>query len=147
MDIDSVMTQLKRTAAELGLPFGDRRRTYNSRLAQEMGKWAETEGRGDAFHDAAFKAYFADGRNLAQAAVLLELAAAVGLDREAARHVIEQRSFKEAVDRDWQRSRELGIRAVPTFRMGVESLVGAQPYAALERLVTANGAPRRGDGK
>ena len=31
------------------VPFGDMRHVYNSRLAQELGKWAETRGRGDAW--------------------------------------------------------------------------------------------------
>jgi predicted DsbA family dithiol-disulfide isomerase len=138
VDIGQVMAHLKKTAAGLGLPFGERKRTYNSRLAQELGKWAESEGRGDAFHEAAFRAYFVDGRNLAQTAVLLELAAAAGLDPQEARRVVEARSFKAAVDLDWERSRSLGIRAVPTFRMGLESLVGAQPYDALALMVRKN---------
>ncbi len=44
VDIDQVMARLKAVARELGLPFGDRAMTYNSRLAQELGHWAETEG-------------------------------------------------------------------------------------------------------
>jgi predicted DsbA family dithiol-disulfide isomerase len=39
--------------------------TYNSRLAQELGKWVETRGKGDQYHDAVFQAYFVDGKNLA----------------------------------------------------------------------------------
>jgi predicted DsbA family dithiol-disulfide isomerase len=31
-----------------------RKKTYNSRLAQELGKWAETKGKGDEYHDAVF---------------------------------------------------------------------------------------------
>ncbi len=77
MNIDQVMAGLKQKATELGLPFGDRKRTYNSRLAQELGLWAESKDRGDAFHMAAFKAYFVDGKNLAQKEVLVDLALAV----------------------------------------------------------------------
>jgi len=48
-------------------------------LAQEMGKWAEEKGKGDEFHDAVFRTYFADGKNIAKKDVLLEMAKKVGL--------------------------------------------------------------------
>ena len=31
-----MMRNLRQTAADLGLPFGERKKTYNSRLAQEL---------------------------------------------------------------------------------------------------------------
>ncbi|OQY14518.1 MAG: hypothetical protein B6I30_00350, partial [Desulfobacteraceae bacterium 4572_187] len=74
LDIDTMMKSLREKAAELGLPMGNRLKTYNSRLAQELGKWAESKKAGDAFHTAAFKAYFVDGKNIAKLAVLLDLA-------------------------------------------------------------------------
>lgn len=56
-----VWADLKATAAKLGLPFGDRTATCNSRRAQELGKWAEAENRGEPFHRLAFEAYFVKG--------------------------------------------------------------------------------------
>ena len=41
IDIPSAMARLKRVAKELDLPWGERKKTYNSRLAQELGKWAD----------------------------------------------------------------------------------------------------------
>ena len=38
-----------------GLPYGERTMTYNSRLAQELGKWADTQPGGEALHDALFQ--------------------------------------------------------------------------------------------
>jgi len=127
------MEQLTRTARELDLPFGTRKMTYNSRLAQELGKFAEQQQKGDEFHHAAFRAYFADGLNIGLISTLTELGASVGLPREATQEVIEKRLFKEAVDKDWTRSYQMGVNAVPTFMMNGMSLVGAQPY---EKLVT-----------
>jgi hypothetical protein len=37
-----MMASLKRAADKEGLPLGERKKTYNSRLAQELGKWAES---------------------------------------------------------------------------------------------------------
>lgn len=129
------MAHLKATAAKLNLPMGIRKSTYNSRLAQEVGLWAETKGAGPAFHDAAFRAYFVEGQNLADISVLLDLIQSVGLDPAEGQKVIDQRRFKAAVDADWQLSREKGITAVPTFIMGQDRLVGAQSHEILEKLV------------
>ena len=133
------MHRLKNKAAELGLPFGERRKTYNSRLAQELGNWSESKNRGDAFHMAAFKAYFADGKNIAKIPVLLDLAASAGLPQEEAQAVLSTRAFKHPVDEDWAISKARGITAVPTFVINQDKLVGAQPYETLEKFMAANG--------
>jgi predicted DsbA family dithiol-disulfide isomerase len=112
-------------------------------LAQELGKWAENQGRGDAFHHAVFLAYFERGENIARQPVLLQICSAVGLDPAAAQAVMDQRSYREAVDRDWQRSRQLGITAVPTFILNGQRLVGAQSYAELEGMVLSAGVEKR----
>ncbi len=130
-----MMAGLKATAAKLGLALGDRKMTYNSRLAQEVGLWAETKGCGHEFHMAAFKAYFVQGHNIAEKRVLLDLVASCKLDREEGESVIDNRLFRDAVDADWEISKRAGITAVPTFRMGLDKIVGAQPHEALKRLV------------
>jgi predicted DsbA family dithiol-disulfide isomerase len=119
-----------------GLPYGERTMTYNSRLAQELGKWADTQPGGEALHDALFRAYFVEARDISQPAVLLEIAGRVGLPVEAAREVLEQRTFKAAIDADWAASRQIGVTGVPTFVAGRYGVVGAQPYEVLEQLVT-----------
>ena len=134
-DIAKMQAQMRARMQAEGLPYGDRKMTYNSRLAQELGKWADTQPGGEAIHDALFRAYFVDGRNIGDAQVLVEIAESVGLPGDKAREVLEQRSFKAAVDADWQKSREYGVTGVPTFVSGGRGVVGAQPYEVLEQLV------------
>ena len=138
-----MLTQLKQTARDAGLPFGDRKMTYNSRLAQELGKWAEKNGYGDAFHDAVFRAYFADGRNIADNNTLSDIANSAGLNANEAREVLAARTFKAAVDADWSRAYESKVTAVPTFLMEGQSLVGAQPFNALANFMLQNNVNRR----
>ena len=107
------------------MPYGDRTHTYNSRLAQELGKWADTEKTGISLHYAIHKAYFVDRKNIGQKDLLLDLVKANGLSYEKARVVLEERSFEEAIDEDWIKSHALGISGVPTFIAGGYSLVGA----------------------
>ncbi len=143
IDIREVKARLTRVAEELNLPWGDRKKSYNSRLAQELAKWAEEKGKGDAFHDAVFRAYFADCRNIGAMDVLADLAKNVGLPEKEARRVIDSRPYKDAVDLDWSRSRELGITAVPTFVLDHHAVVGAQPYEVLEQFLTNNRVEKR----
>ena len=146
-NIEEMKLRLKRVAEELGLPLGERTRTYSSRLAQELAKWAEAKGKGDEFHDAVFRAYFVGGRNIAQIDALAGLAQEVGLSADEARIIVRERRFREAVDADWMRSHQMDITAVPTFVMGREAVVGAQPYEVLEQFLVRNKVKRRSGGR
>jgi predicted DsbA family dithiol-disulfide isomerase len=141
--VDELLSRLKLAANQAGLPFGDRKMTSNSRLAQELGKWAESQGKGSEFHDAVFRAYFVDGINIGRPQELSRIVASIGLSAEDAAGTLRTRSFREAVDLDWARSRAMGVRAVPTFVLKGQSLVGAQPYESLVRFVEVSGVGRR----
>ena len=127
---------MKALMEQEGLPYNSgRNMTYNSRLAQELAKWAESKGKADEIHDPLFRAYFVEAKNIGKREVLAEIADKVGLPRDEAIEALAGRSFKEAVDNDWRRCAELGVNAVPTFLIGRYALVGAHPYEELERLV------------
>ncbi len=143
IDVDAMYTRMKSLMDAEGLPYGRRSHTYNSRLAQELGSWAETQPDGKGIHDALNKAYFVDGRNIGDADALVEIAESVGLSGSAARAVLEERSFKAAVDADWAKSREYGVTGVPTFVARGHGVVGAQPYETLANLLTQAGASVR----
>ena len=129
-----------------GLPFSARTHTYNSRLAQELGAWADTQPGGEAIHDALFRAYFVEGRNVSDLDTLVDIAGSVGLRAGEAREVLIGSGFKPAIDRDWDRSRAAGVTGVPTFACGGHQVVGAQPYEVLEQLVVQAGARPRTSG-
>jgi predicted DsbA family dithiol-disulfide isomerase len=146
VDRKAMHAQMKARMDAEGLPYGERTMTYNSRLAQELGKWADTQPRGEALHDALFRAYFVETRDISQPAVLLEIAERVGLSPAGAREVLEKRTFKAAVDADWELSRQYGITGVPTFVVGRHGVVGAQPYETLEALVREAASPENTEG-
>jgi predicted DsbA family dithiol-disulfide isomerase len=143
MDIPAMLARLKSVADAEGLPWGTRKMTFNSRLAQELGKWAEEKGRGDEFHNAVFRAYFVDGKNIAGKEILIELAKKVGLPVKEAKEVLDSRTFKAAVDEDWNLSMRRGITAVPSFVLDHQVVVGAQPYEVLEQFLKNNGLRKK----
>jgi len=119
-----------------GLPYNTERRwSYNSRLAQELAKWAETKGKTEELANALFRAYFVDVKNIGKADVLAKIAEDNGLPAGEATNALVSRSFKDAVDDDWRRCAAVGVNAVPTFLAGRYLMVGAQPYEEIERLV------------
>lgn len=124
---------LKSQMAEAGLPYNRRTRLDNSRLAQELGAWADTQAGGDAFHDAMFTAYFVDDRNIGDADELVTIAGSVGLDELEAGEVLKQRSFSPNVTRDWERAWSEGVTGVPTFTARDLFVFGCQPYEVLMR--------------
>ena len=135
LDVPRMQAEMSERMAAEGLDYGTRTRTYNSRLAQELGCWADGQEGGERLHDDLFRAYFVDDVNLA-----VERA---GLDAEDAREALRERRFRDAVDADWARSAELGVTGVPTFVAASQGVVGAQPYEAMEQLVVAAGAVQR----
>jgi predicted DsbA family dithiol-disulfide isomerase len=140
IDLAAMHERMKALMDDEGLPYEKRGYTYNSRLAQELGSWADTQPGGEAIHDALYRAYFVDGKNIGDVDELVDIARSVGLDGEAAKEVIETRSFKAAVDADWLKSQQYGFSGVPTFLAGKYAIVGAEPYESLEMLMFRVGA-------
>ena len=81
--------------------------------------------------------------NLADIDRLVDIAAGIGLDPDRAREVLRSRGYRTAVSADWERSCQLGVTGVPTYRAGDREAVGAQPYEVLEELVQEAGAQGR----
>jgi predicted DsbA family dithiol-disulfide isomerase len=133
--IRATQARLRQLAAVEGLPLAERSRTYNSRRAQELGKWAEAQGKGDPFRRAVYRAYFVEGRNIARVDELVPIAEAVGLPGNEAREALAAGSFAAAVDADWQRAGKLGVTAVPTHFCAGRRLVGFGPYEDFVRLI------------
>lgn len=124
-------------AQESGLEMTTPSVTPNPRLAFEAAEFAHSQGKGDSFHRTLFDAYWRRGLNIGTEPVLLQVAAEVGLDPEALRNSLAERTLADAVERKLEASRQSGVRAVPTFvfndRYAVE---GAYPYESFRRFVT-----------
>lgn len=133
--IKSMQRRLRQLAQAEGLPLAERTRTYNSRRAQELGKWAEVLGKGAAFRTAVYKAFFVEGRNIALADELVRIAENAGLPGDEAQAAILNEIYASAVDADWQRARELGVTAVPTHLCGGKRVVGFGSYDEFVRLI------------
>jgi predicted DsbA family dithiol-disulfide isomerase len=142
VDLNAMHSRMQLLMEAEGLPYSRRERTYNSRLAQELGKWGEASGQ-PAIHDALYRAYFVDGTDIGSVEALVAVAEKVSLPADEASRILEERSFQAAVNRDWAHARVLGVTGVPTFIASGHTVVGAQPYETLEQLLQMAGAKPR----
>jgi predicted DsbA family dithiol-disulfide isomerase len=127
---------IRARGAALGFVFGERAHVWNTFHAHRLLHWAGLQGAAAqlAMKRALLKAYHGEGRNPGAREVLLEAAAAAGLDTtEAAAVFDDEACFADAVreaESEWQQA---GIRSVPSVVLDRRFLVqGGQPPEVFE---------------
>ncbi len=112
------------------------RRAPSSVDAHRLVRWAGRFGRAAEAVEAIFQAYFTDGRDIGDHAVLCAVAGNIGLEAAAARAFLESDVETEAVHADNLRAHRLGINGVPCFIVaGRHAIAGAQEPEVIERLL------------
>lgn len=111
---DRVFSAMRDTAAVEGLEYEPRLiKPTNSYPALQILHHAETVGLRQELSDRLYAAYFVEGRHIGTIDSLVELAAGVGIDADAARSALEAGSYRDLVDRDAAAAQERGARGVP----------------------------------
>lgn len=103
--------------ATVGIPFHFERIqvTPNTRDAHRLIRHATEMGDAALVVEALFNAYFIEGRDIGDHAILAEIAEAAGLDGEAtARYLASPEGTEEVLAEDMS-ARRIGINAVPCF--------------------------------
>ncbi len=127
---ESARANIRARGAALGFTFGQRSRIWNTFDAHRLLHWAEVEGSGrqHALKRALLEAYHGQGRNPSDPAVLLDVVAAVGLDRERAAAILASDEYADAVRADEQTWLQAGIHSVPSVVVNRQHLIqGGQP--------------------
>ncbi|HEY2779398.1 MAG TPA: DsbA family oxidoreductase [Steroidobacteraceae bacterium] len=127
---------IRARGAEVGFEFNmqKRGRIYNTFDAHRLLHWAETEGKQEALKNALFTAYFTEGRNPSDHAVLLDVAQRVGLDSKRAAEILASEEFAAEVREREKFYTDRGIRAVPSVIINDQHLIqGGQPAEVFER--------------
>ena len=135
---------LKLRAQALGLKLVEREWIPSSRRAHECTEHARASGKLEPFHAAVLKAYWEEGKDLHDWAVLEAAALTAGLEPVAMRQQVEAGAFKAEVEKRVSAARDLGVNAVPTFLLGERFIIqGAQEYRVFAQAMEQLGAPRR----
>ena len=134
--LKAVHDNLVRLGGEVGLTFAFDRitRAPNTLDAHRLIRWSASAGVQGVVVDQLFRAYFAEGRDIGDRAVLLDIAAACGLDTEKVGRLLDEGADADAVRNAIAEAQALGVTGVPFFifagRLGVP---GAQDVALLRR--------------
>ncbi|MBK7896560.1 MAG: DsbA family oxidoreductase [Anaerolineaceae bacterium] len=111
-------------------PFG-----INSRPALVGAHFAEAQGVGEAYHDAVFRAYWQEAKNIEDVEVLAGLATAVNLNRDEFLAALDDPHYQNAMLADVQQAFQYGLSGVPALVYNNKYLVsGAQPYELLAQV-------------
>ena len=138
---------LEAAAQKAGVAFDFARieRIPNTLAAHRLIHWAGLEGRQTAMVSALFRAYWREGRDIGDAAVLAALAAEVGMDATAISRLLATDADAEDIAARDLDARRRGVTAVPTFLIAQKYVVsGAQPPEVwgqvIDELVTKTNA-------
>ena len=105
-------------AAEEGLTYNlDKAVVANSFDAHRFAHLAKQKGLGNEAEEALFKAYFTEGKNMADHNVLAQLGESIALDPEEVKTALATDKFSGEVNYDVAEAQALGINAVPFFVM------------------------------
>ena len=95
-------------------------------------KFAEENGVGETYHDAIFRAYWLDAKDISELAVLAEVATAVSLDPDAFLAALNNPHYQFQMQADVEQAYTYGLSGVPALVYNNKYLVsGAQPYEVL----------------
>jgi predicted DsbA family dithiol-disulfide isomerase len=94
----------------------------------EGGEFAKEHGRYDAYHEAVFRAFFTECKDIGNRSVILELTKNVGLDADALDAALESNIYLPRLQAATREAKANGFSAAPTFVIdGYDSISGAQP--------------------
>ncbi len=137
MSLEDFFTMPRQRGAAVGLTFDFEAigKSPNTMLSHRL-VYLTPEGKRAEVLDAIYAAYFEHGRDIGDAAVLVEIAEAAGLDGAAVAEALAGDAGQDEVLDDVAYARQVGISGVPFFIFnGKYAFSGAQPPEAIRRVL------------
>ncbi|GAC1481970.1 MAG: hypothetical protein PVSMB9_07490 [Candidatus Dormibacteria bacterium] len=127
---------LTRLSAQVGLEMKHHERLINSRPALQAAEFARAAGLYAPMHRSLFEAYWLEGRDVSDMAVLREVGTEIGLDVEAMEAAVSADTYGEYLDARRAEAMELMISGIPAHVFADRFLVmGAQPYEVFQQVM------------
>ncbi|MFF9562555.1 DsbA family protein [Leifsonia sp. NPDC014704] len=132
--VQQMLERVTGIASSVGLDYDfDHLKHTNTVKAHELLHFAKASGKQLELAERLFRAYFIEGRHVGRVEDLADLAAEVGLDRDAALQALESEQYLQDVRADQATAGEYGINGVPFFvidgKYGVSGAQDAQTFA------------------
>lgn len=114
--------------AGFDISFDKRARIYNTLDCHILLHFAQEKDKQTELKLALFKAYFTDGKDVSDRAVLIEAVELVGLDKQEAEIALDSEHYKKTVQDEEAKFKSMGISSVPAFIINNKYLLsGGQP--------------------
>lgn len=113
--------------------------TPNTFNAHRITNWAAQQSQATSMAERILRAYFSEGRNIADSEVLAALSADIGLNQDSARTFLQSNEGAQEIRDFDQQAKAQGIQGVPSIFIGTDVIYGAQPVTtyqiALQRIL------------
>lgn len=136
--VQGMLANVTEIAKQAGLEYHlDKSVMVNSQKAHQLIQFAKTKKLGDEIEERLFKAYFTEGKNVADIETLTQLGKEIGLEESELQAAFTDDQYLYQMKQDIQEGANLGVRGVPFFvfdrKYGVS---GAQPAEAFLETIT-----------
>jgi predicted DsbA family dithiol-disulfide isomerase len=142
----TMMDNLARLAAEEGITFQPHTFTTNSHKSLLLAEAAKSAG-SDVFyalHRRLFEVFFSEGQNIADEALLRQLARTAGMSDDRVTAAWRDERYEERLKLYQGAAQELNVRATPTIFFGEKQRIdGALPLTVFKKLAAEGAAAQR----
>ncbi|MHB8072370.1 DsbA family oxidoreductase [Desulfosporosinus fructosivorans] len=131
--VQGMYDNLNQMGTTLGLKFVAQDRLSNSQSAILLGEYIHLHHpeQENGYHDAVFKAYFSEGKDIGQREILSDLLQELGIDPLVLPTALNDIAAQTRMQENAQTALDNRVTGTPTFFIGSERVVGAQPYPSL----------------
>jgi len=107
----------------------------NSRAALAACEFAREQGRSEELEGRIYRAYFIEGANIGDAALVARLGAEVGLNESEVAEAVHSPRYDMRLKNNALAAHQRGVSGVPTFFIGEYPLVGAQSTDVMRQIL------------
>ncbi|MFD1770123.1 DsbA family oxidoreductase [Sphingobacterium suaedae] len=130
--VQGMLANVTQMATQVGLDYHlDQSVIVNSLKAHQLIQFAKSKNLGNEAEERLFKAFFIEGKNIADTETLAQLGKDFGLDESEIKTNLEDEKYKYEIAQDIQEAQNIGVTGVPFFVFDRKYAVsGAQPAEA-----------------
>ncbi len=136
--VQGMLANVTEMAKKVGLDYHlEKSVVVNSQKAHQLIQFAKSKKLGNEAEERLFKAFFTEGKNIADTETLVQLGKDFGLDESEIKANLENEKFKYEIAQDIQEAQKIGVTGVPFFVFDRKyAISGAQPTEAFLETLT-----------
>lgn len=136
--VQGMLANVTEMAKKVGLDYHlEKSVVVNLQKAHQLIQFAKSKKLDNEAEERLFKAFFTEGKNIADTETLVQLGKDFGLDESEIKANLENEKFKYEIAQDIQEAQNIGVTGVPFFVFDRKyAISGAQPTEAFLETLT-----------